>query len=149
MAFCTNCGTELTSECVFCSECGSRIEALPFEESPPESSPNFSGTKICPYCGSQMPEDIFYCLSCGQPFNRPMDNFATVTRRIQMQNGVWKNKWVSLFLCLFLGWLGIHRFYEGKAFTGLLYFCTLGVFGLGWIIDIVRIGSKPNPYRVK
>ena len=25
-----------------------------------------------------------------------------------------KSKWVSFFLCLFLGVLGIHKFYEGK-----------------------------------
>ena len=27
---------------------------------------------------------------------------------------MFKNKWVSFFLCLFFGYLGIHKFYEGK-----------------------------------
>lgn len=25
-----------------------------------------------------------------------------------------KNKWVAFFLCLFLGYLGVHKFYEGR-----------------------------------
>lgn len=25
-----------------------------------------------------------------------------------------KNKWIAFFLCLFLGWVGAHKFYEGK-----------------------------------
>ena len=50
-----------------------------------------------------------------------------------------KNKWVAFFLCLFLGFLGAHRFYEGKIFTGILYLCTLGLCGIGVIVDLVRI----------
>ena len=35
------------------------------------------------------------------------------------------NKGIYIMLCLFLGGLGIHKFYAGKWFTGLLYvaFC--------------------------
>ena len=66
-----------------------------------------------------------------------------------MQTGTWRNKWIALLLCVFFGWLGVHRFYEGKVFTGLLYLCTLGFFGIGWIVDIVRLTKKPNPYRAK
>lgn len=52
------------------------------------------------------------------------------------------NPFVELLLCLFLGYLGAHRFYAGKKKSGLLYLFTLGVFGIGWIIDIVLIGVK-------
>ena len=31
------------------------------------------------------------------------------------------NKGIYIMLCLFLGGLGIHKFYAGKWFTGLLY----------------------------
>lgn len=48
-----------------------------------------------------------------------------------------KNKWVAFFLCLFLGKFGIHKFYEGKVLLGIVYLCTGGLFGVGWIIDIV------------
>lgn len=50
-----------------------------------------------------------------------------------------KNKWVALLLCLFFGVFGVHRFYEGKIGTGILYLLTLGFFGLGVLIDFFSI----------
>lgn len=47
----------------------------------------------------------------------------------------------DMLLCIFLGWMGAHRFYEGKKVTGVLYLLSLGLFGIGWIVDIVvRVG---------
>ena len=59
-----------------------------------------------------------------------------------------KNKWVAFFLCLFLGIFGAHKFYEGKAGMGILYFFTFGLFGFGVLIDLIVILTKPNPYYV-
>ena len=59
-----------------------------------------------------------------------------------------KNKWVSFFLCLFFGMIGAHKFYEGKVGTGILYLFTLGLCGIGWVIDTITILLKPNPYYV-
>ena len=50
-----------------------------------------------------------------------------------------KKKWVAFFLCLFLGFLGIHRFYVGKIGTGLLYMFTVGLFGIGAFVDLIKI----------
>ena len=50
-----------------------------------------------------------------------------------------KNKLTTLLLCIFLGGLGIHRFYVGKIGTGIVWLLTGGVFGIGWIVDIVMI----------
>lgn len=57
-----------------------------------------------------------------------------------------KNKWVSFFLCLFLGVLGVHKFYEGRILMGVLYLFTAGIFGIGVIIDLIILFFKPNPY---
>ena len=57
-----------------------------------------------------------------------------------------KNKWTSFLLCLFLGWLGIHKFYEGRVLLGIVYLLTGGLFGVGVIVDLIILFFKPNPY---
>ena len=59
-----------------------------------------------------------------------------------------KNKWVSVLLCLFLGYFGGHKFYEGKIGMGILYLFTGGLFMIGVIIDLIVLLTKPNPYYV-
>ena len=48
------------------------------------------------------------------------------------------NPTVELCLCLFLGWLGVHKFYAGQTGKGVLYLLTFGLFGIGWIIDTIK-----------
>lgn len=45
----------------------------------------------------------------------------------------------ACLLCFFLGGLGIHRFYVGKAGTGILMILTIGGLGIWVIIDFVMI----------
>lgn len=52
-----------------------------------------------------------------------------------------KNATTTLLLCIFLGWLGIHRFYVGKIKTGILMLLTLGGFGIWMLIDLIYISS--------
>lgn len=60
----------------------------------------------------------------------------------------YKNRLVALLLCIFLGLGGVHRFYVGKVGTGILYLLTGGLFGIGWVIDIILIalGSFRDKY---
>ncbi len=46
---------------------------------------------------------------------------------------------VAFILCLLLGWLGIHRFYLGYTFMGIIYIFTFGLFGIGWLIDLILL----------
>ncbi len=50
-----------------------------------------------------------------------------------------KSRLIAFLLCLFLGELGIHRFYVGKIGTGMLWLISNGFLGIGWIIDLVMI----------
>ena len=50
-----------------------------------------------------------------------------------------KSRLVALLLCIFLGGLGIHRFYVGKAGTGVLWLLTLGLFSIGALVDFIMI----------
>lgn len=43
------------------------------------------------------------------------------------------------YLLWIFGFLGAHRFYYGRPVTGTIWFCTLGLLGVGWIIDLFLI----------
>ena len=48
------------------------------------------------------------------------------------------SKVIGYLLWLF-GFLGAHRFYYGKPATGTIWFFTLGLLGIGWLIDLFLI----------
>ena len=50
-----------------------------------------------------------------------------------------KRKLPAFLLCLFFGWLGVHRFYVGKVGTGVLQILTLGGLGLWTLLDLLVI----------
>jgi TM2 domain-containing membrane protein YozV len=48
------------------------------------------------------------------------------------------SKTIGYILWLF-GFIGAHRFYYGKPVTGTIWFFTLGLLGIGWLIDLFLI----------
>ena len=52
-----------------------------------------------------------------------------------------KSKVVALILSIFLGELGIDRFYLGYIGTGILKLITCGGFGIWWLIDLIMIAT--------
>lgn len=52
------------------------------------------------------------------------------------------NHTVAWLLLTFLGVFGVHRFYQGKWLSGLLYFLTGGVFLLGILYDFWTLNEQ-------
>lgn len=50
-----------------------------------------------------------------------------------------KSRLAALLLDIFLGALGIHRFYTGKIGTGILWLLTCGLCGIGCLVDLIMI----------
>ena len=134
---------------------------------------------VCQKCGKELPEGTKFCLECGQaqdtasvqqpqqpPQVQPQQQSQPAMPQIVINNvnsntntntntlnggpmGKPKNKWVAFVLCLVIGFFGAHKFYEGKIGMGILYIFTCGLFMIGWLIDLITILGKPNPYYVK
>ncbi|MBC76585.1 MAG: hypothetical protein CME64_11280 [Halobacteriovoraceae bacterium] len=43
------------------------------------------------------------------------------------------------YLLWLFGFTGAHRFYYGKPISGTIWFFTLGLFGIGWLVDVFLI----------
>src|SRR5713226_3405276 len=61
---------------------------------------------------------------------------------VQSQQKDWLT---TLLLCIFLGWLGIHRFYTGHTVIGVIQLLTLGGCGIWVLVDFIMILT--NSYR--
>ena len=92
-----------------------------------------------------------YCTNCGKAIlpgefrnaNGQCGECAAKTQAASspVQTGQYSEKdWlVTLLFSIFLGYLGIHRFYVGKIGTGILYLLTAGLFGIGYLVDFIKI----------
>jgi TM2 domain-containing membrane protein YozV len=63
-----------------------------------------------------------------------------------------KSQLVAALLCFFIGGLGIHRFYLGYTWQGIVQILTLGGLGIWVLIDFIRIligtlGPKDGEYE--
>ena len=121
-------------------------------------------TKFCKHCGAKIPVDAVICTACGRqveemhhdsaPAQQPniVINNSNVNQNTNINGGAnfarQRNKWVAFFLCLFLGFIGAHKFYEGKNVRGIIYLFTGGFFLIGWFLDTIILLFKPNPYYV-
>ena len=120
-------------------------------------------TKFCKWCGEKIAADAEICPKCGRRVETiPIATATTpqvvinnsnqnVNAAVGMAPAVplrARNKWTAFFLCLFLGLVGAHKFYEGKTGMGILYLFTGGLFVVGAFIDLFVILSKPRIYYV-
>lgn len=150
--FCSKCGTLIPDEANICPNCNTLKD----------------GIKFCQHCGQAIDKTCIICPKCGKqvadinqgiPKQQPQIvinntntnanlnanmNVNTMYRRY----GKPRNKWVAILLCVFLGVLGAHKFYENKIGMGLVYLFTGGLFIFGCIIDFIALLSKPTIYYV-
>jgi TM2 domain-containing membrane protein YozV len=53
------------------------------------------------------------------------------------------------YLYWIFGFMGAHRFYYGRPVTGTIWFFTLGLLGIGWIVDLFLIPSMDRKAQLK
>jgi TM2 domain-containing membrane protein YozV len=126
---CTTCGKALTADARFCPSCGAAVQSTSI------SSPR---AVFCQNCGWQQSVGASFCVQCGARFAVPAGAGSTTNVYVQAapqhlvtRSGVSpKSRLIALLLVLFLGWLGIHRFYLGKIGSGVvMLILTLTVVG--------------------
>ncbi len=52
-----------------------------------------------------------------------------------------RSRGVALALAFFGGFFGLHRFYVGKAHSGIAMICTFGGLGIWWLYDMVLLAA--------
>lgn len=143
---CPECGKEISDKALSCPNCGAFVKK-----------------KFCQHCGESIDTACVVCPKCGKQVgefggndkNIIINNSSSASAAasasasanvLPVVYGKPKNKWIALLLCIFT--VCGHKFYEGKIGMGILYLFTIGLFGIGWIIDIISLAVKPNPYYV-
>ena len=92
---------------------------------------------------------VGYCAFCGTPVCDECHKGAFCIQCIEEPP---KLKRKALLFAVLLGWLGVHRYYMGFYFTGVIYTLTGGLFFVGWVTDVIRIlfwstiSDKEQPY---
>lgn len=149
---CPECGKEISNNAKSCPNCGYSL----------------GNRKFCKHCGELIDDNCVVCPKCGKQveelnsssdkniiINNNNNNNVSASASASASANVYrapgyrgrrKDKWIALLLCIFT--ICGHKFYEGKIGMGILYFLTAGLFGIGWIFDIIQLAMKPNPYYV-
>lgn len=142
--YCPKCGMTTSPQDTTCAYCGEKFgAAINLEEPKPQANVNAQphaqaqqqqyrqpqpGPTVPPYIQSTPPAPNRN--SYGNVNYRPSSGMPT-------EKG--SSFLVTLLLCLFLGYLGIHRFYTKNWIAGVLQLMTGGGCGVWWLIDLILI----------
>jgi len=110
--YCRNCGKQIADNAVICIHCGAKP---------------LVGAKHCQNCSAEVDSNAEICIKCGV--------------RLGKTSAKGKDWMVALLLSIFLGGLGIDRFYLGYIGLGVLKLITGGGFGIWWLIDLILIAT--------
>lgn len=134
---CPECGKEVSDKASSCPNCGTPLN-------------DTNNKKFCQHCGELIDKDCVICPKCGKQvkelsqknsadsspiiINNNNNNSASASAAVNvggqvMRSGKPVNKIVYCLLALFLGGIGIHKFYAGKIGMGIVYilFCWTGI----------------------
>ena len=115
--FCRNCGKDVHPQAIVCPACG---------------VPPHLEKKFCPSCGTATEANQILCVKCGSTLNLTAANGG-------------RNKVAAGLLALFLGWLGIHKFYLGYNKEGLILLLASTVGGVvtcglsTWVVSLLAV----------
>lgn len=60
-----------------------------------------------------------------------------------------KSLGVAYALWLTLGWIGCHQYYLGRVGRGAIYSLTIGVFLIGWFVDLFTLPQQVARVRAR
>lgn len=98
---------------------------------------------FCPDCGASMAAADRFCASCRwdaqNPEKHASPGLPSSPRSLGPPSD--KSRMTTLLLCVFGGFLGLHRFYVGRVGSGVLWFVSFGLLSVGWIYDLVMVAT--------
>jgi TM2 domain-containing membrane protein YozV/RNA polymerase subunit RPABC4/transcription elongation factor Spt4 len=118
--FCPACGEIIHANAHSCPRCGApqavgeQVPPPPVAATPSQTPRAILGAdeEYCASCGSVVKKMAEVCPSCGVRHGSNLQGAYT---------GAEKNKWLAVALAVFLGSIGIHKFYLGKYAQGFIY----------------------------
>jgi hypothetical protein len=121
----------------------------PYQQQPPGyySEPQSQYGQSQPQYGQPQPQPQQQYGQPQQQYGQPQQQYGQPQQQYgQPQYGYQGGQYsqpkdwlTTLLLCIFLGYLGIHRFYTGHTVIGVIQLLTGGGCGIWWLIDLIMI----------